>query len=213
MLMILHDLIIDRILTGPIDVNCFIIGCPVSGTAAVIDPGGHGERILERLEHNKLTLTVVINTHGHFDHVGGNAFLMRETDADLLLHAAGLPFLQRAREHADMWGMEFEDSPEPTRLLKGGEILRVGELKLEIIHTPGHSPGGISIYLPGHVFTGDALFEGSIGRTDLPGGNLEELLNSIREKILVLPGETVVHPGHGPETTIENEKRYNMFLR
>ncbi|MCK5063724.1 MAG: MBL fold metallo-hydrolase [Candidatus Fermentibacteraceae bacterium] len=206
-------IIIDRILTGPIDVNCYIIGCPVSGTAAVIDPGGHGERILERLEHNKLTPVVIINTHGHFDHVGGNAYLTRETDADLLLHVADLHFLQGSREHADMWGMEFEDSPEPTRLLKGGEVLSVGEMELEILHTPGHSPGGISIYIPGHVFTGDALFEGSIGRTDLAGGNFDELISSIREKLLVLPGETIVHPGHGPETTIEDEKRYNMFLR
>lgn len=206
-------IIIDRILTGPIDVNCYIIGCTVSGTAAVIDPGGHGERILERLEHNKLTPVVIINTHGHFDHVGGNAYLMRETDADLLLHVADLHFLQEAREHADMWGMEFEDSPEPTRLLKGGEVLSVGEMELEILHTPGHSPGGISIYIPGHVFTGDALFEGSIGRTDLAGGNFDELISSIREKLLVLPGETIVHPGHGPETTIGDEKRYNMFLR
>lgn len=205
--------IIRSIPTGPIDVNCYVVGCTATGKAAVIDPGGDVPLILELLKNIRCTPEIIINTHGHFDHVGGNAGLLRETDAELLIHADDLPFLRNSREHADMWGMEFEDSPEPTRLLHGGEELHVGELLLRVIHIPGHSPGGISIYFPGHVFTGDALFEGSIGRTDLPGGDYSRLIASIKDRLLVLPPATAVHPGHGPETTIGEEISSNPFLQ
>ncbi|MCD4701022.1 MAG: MBL fold metallo-hydrolase [Candidatus Aegiribacteria sp.] len=206
--------IIRTILTGPLDVNCYIVGCPHSRECVIIDPGGHGDRILELLESLDLNPVALIDTHGHFDHVGGNAYLMARMDSlRLYLHTDDLSFLRNAREHADYWSMPFEDSPEPTNLLQGGEKIEVGQLRLKIIHIPGHSPGGISIFLPGHVFTGDALFEGSIGRTDLPGGDYDLLVSSIREKLLVLPGDTIVHPGHGPETTIAEERRNNPFLQ
>ena len=204
---------IRRVLTGPLDVNCYIVGCPITSKAIVIDPGGHPERILEALKEMSLTAELVVDSHGHFDHIGGNAGLVERTGTELLIHGEDLPFLREAGVHADFWGMEFTESPEPDRLLKGGEKLGVGELVLEVIHTPGHSPGGISLFIPGHVFTGDALFEGSIGRTDLPGGDYGTLLNSIRERLLTLPDDTVVHPGHGPESTIGREKRENPFLR
>ncbi len=205
--------IVRRIPTGPLDVNCYIVGCPHSRECVIIDPGGHGERIVETLGRLDLNPVALIDTHGHFDHIGGNAYLMAGMDSlRLYLHADDLHYLRNAREHADYWSMSFEDSPEPTDLLQGGEEIKSGRLRLGIIHTPGHSPGGISIYLPGHVFTGDALFEGSIGRTDLPGGDYDLLISSIREKLLVLPGDTIVHPGHGPETTIAEERRNNPFL-
>ncbi len=208
------ETIIHRIPTGPLDVNCYIVGCPDSHECLIIDPGGHGERITRTLENLKLDPVALIDTHGHFDHIGGNAYLMAHTDSlRLYLHADDLHYLRNAREHADYWGMSVEDSPEPTDLLGGGEEITVGLLRFTIIHTPGHSPGGISIYIPGHVFTGDALFEGSIGRTDLPGGEYDLLISSIREKLLILPGDTVVHPGHGPESTIAVERRSNPFLQ
>ena len=206
--------IIRRMLTGPLDVNCYIVGCPQTRECVIIDPGGHGERIIETLEELNLRPVALIDTHGHFDHIGGNAYLMAHKDSlRLYLHADDLQYLRNAREHADYWSMSFEDSPEPTDLLGGGEVIEAGSLRFKIIHTPGHSPGGISILLSGHVFTGDALFEGSIGRTDLPGGKHDLLISSIREKLLVLPGDTIVHPGHGPETTIAQEIQSNPFIR
>lgn len=206
--------IVRRMLTGPLDVNCYIVGCPLTHEAAIIDPGGHGEKIIDVLEELNLKAVSLIDTHGHFDHIGGNACLMSYMESPrLYLHTDDLQYLRNARDHADYWGMKFEDSPEPTDLLEGGEEIIAGDLRLKIIHTPGHSPGGISIYLPGHIFTGDALFEGSIGRTDLPGGDHALLISSIREKLLVLPGDTIVHPGHGPETTIAKEIQSNPFIR
>lgn len=160
-----------------------------------------------------LTPELVVDSHGHFDHIGGNAGLVERTGAELLIHGDDLAFLREAGVHAEHWGMEFTASPEPDRLLTGGESLAVGELAFEVIHTPGHSPGGISLYMPGHLFTGDALFEGSIGRTDLPGGDYATLIRSIRERLLILPDDTVVHPGHGPESTIGRERSGNPFLR
>jgi len=206
--------IVRRIPTGPLDVNCYIVGCSHFRECVIIDPGGHGERIVRVLEELNLKPVALIDTHGHFDHIGGNAYLMARMDSlRLYLHADDLRYLRNAREHANYWSMSFEDSPEPTNLLQGGEEIEAGRLRLKIIHTPGHSPGGISIYLPGHAFTGDALFEGSIGRTDLPGGNYDLLISSIREKLLVLPGDTIVHPGHGPETTIAQERSNNPFIQ
>ena len=197
--------------SGPLDVNCYIIGSE-GGEVLVIDPGGPG--VARYLIKTGLKPMAAIDTHGHFDHVGGNR-LLKETfpSMKLMIHRDGAGFLAAAGEHAGYWGMPFEDSPEPDRLLINGDTVAVEGVSFRIIHTPGHSPGGISIHLPGHVFTGDALFRGSIGRTDLPGGDHALLLESIRQKLLSLPDDTVVHPGHGPETTIGMEKDSNPFLQ
>jgi len=199
--------------TGPLGVNCYILGCPETGKAVVIDPGGDGERILRRLDRMGLVPAYVVDTHGHFDHIGGNASLVAATGAPLLLHRADLFLLREAKSHADRWGMPFDPSPEPDRLLDGGEVIEAGTLRLEVLHTPGHSPGGISLLMPGHVFTGDVLFHLSIGRTDLPGGDERTLIASIRGKLMTLPDETIVHPGHEGATTIGRERRENPFLR
>ena len=206
-------MILDTLPTGPLEVNCYIIGCEETRKAAVIDPGGNVEQILQRLQHHQLALAMIINTHGHFDHIGGNRALLAATAAELFIHQDDRQLLDYAEEHAAAYGLQVETSPPPTRELIDGEILSVGELSLQVIHTPGHSPGGICLYVNDCLLVGDTLFAGSIGRTDLPGGDHQLLISGIKEKLLPLPEETRVCPGHGPMTTIGDEKQHNPFLR
>jgi hydroxyacylglutathione hydrolase len=203
---------LQTLVVGPLQVNCFIVSCTETKEALVIDPGDEGERILDAVASADLTLTTVVNTHGHFDHVGANRLLVERTGADLILHQADVGLLQRAASHAALYGLAAVPSPAPARFLDDGEVLQVGALKFEVIHLPGHSPGGICLLAPGHLFSGDALFAGSIGRTDLPGGDHDTLIRGIRSRLLVLPEATVVHSGHGPDTTIGREKMVNPCL-
>ncbi len=205
-------MMITSLPTGPLEVNCYLVGCEATGKAAVIDPGGDVESILTLLQQHDLTLAMVINTHGHFDHIGGNRLLVEKTGCSLLIHQDDAPLLQRATEHAALFGLSTTRSPEPTRLLNDGDVITVGDLTLRVIHTPGHSPGGICLHVADFLFVGDTLFNGSIGRTDLPGGNHQQLIDNIKKKLLTLVDETTVYPGHGPATTIGQEKRYNPFL-
>jgi glyoxylase-like metal-dependent hydrolase (beta-lactamase superfamily II) len=205
---------LKSIVTGELKVNCYLLGCPETRQALVIDPGGQGTRILEILRENDFTLKTVINTHGHFDHIGGNSTLIEATKAELLVHRADLAIMMAAHEHAAMFGCrQIEPSPEPTRFLEDGEEIRLGTIRLEVIHLPGHSPGGICLLAEGRLFSGDSLFAGSIGRTDLPSGDQYALMTGLRDRLMTLPDETIVYPGHGPETTIGQERRNNPFLR
>lgn len=202
------------LVTGELKVNCYLLGCQASGQALVIDPGGKASRILEILEEQGLTLKMVVNTHGHFDHIGGNRELVEKTGAELMIHAADLPILRGASDHASQFGCQaIAASPEPTRLLNHGDRIELGELQFEVIHVPGHSPGGICLLGEGRLFVGDSLFAGSIGRTDLPSGDQGALMQALRDRVLSLPEETLVYPGHGPETTIGRERRTNPFVR
>jgi glyoxylase-like metal-dependent hydrolase (beta-lactamase superfamily II) len=204
-------MIIEKRPVGPLMANCFVIGCPETRVGAVIDPGGDVDRILEALSRHRLTNAAIINTHGHFDHVSGNRELKEATGADIMIHPADAPMLSQLARSAGGFGLAAEDSPPPDRLLEPGDRIPVGQLELTVLPTPGHTPGGISLFTPGHVFVGDALFAGSIGRTDFPGGDFDTLIRSIHEQLFTLDDDVVVYTGHGPETTIRREKRHNPF--
>ncbi|MCK4503797.1 MAG: MBL fold metallo-hydrolase [Desulfuromonadales bacterium] len=206
-------MILTTLPTGPLEVNCYIVGCEKTHQAAVIDPGGDVDSIMQLVQKHGLTVEVIINTHGHFDHVGGNRQLQDATGAQLLIHKDDIPLLAQAETHASVYGLQTESSPAPTGELVEGTDVRVGELSLQVFHTPGHSPGGVCLYVDGNLIVGDTLFAGSIGRTDLPGGDYQLLIANIKEKLLPLPEDTKVHPGHGPMSTIGAEKLHNPFLQ
>lgn len=193
--------------------NCYILGCEDTGEAAVIDPGDEADRILIKLSEARLKVKYLINTHGHFDHVAANKRMKEITDADLLIHPEDAPMLAELNKAAASFGLSAENSPDADRHINDGDEISFGSITLKVIHTPGHSRGGICLYTPGYLFVGDTLFAGSIGRTDLPGGSYDTLIASIKEKLLVFDDNTIVYPGHGPETTIGREKKINPFLR
>jgi len=204
-------MIIEALPVGPIQANCYVVGCEETREAAVIDPGAEADRILQALARHRLTVKLILNTHGHFDHVGANAALKAATGAELCIHAQDAPMLADLVSAASMFGMRVDNSPPADRLLQDGDRLAFGNLNLSVIHTPGHTRGGISFAMDGALFVGDTLFAGSIGRTDFPGGDYDTLIRSIREKLFVLDEQVTVYPGHMGTTTIGREKRYNPF--
>ncbi len=206
-------MIIEKLEVGPIMANCFIIGCEETKEAIVVDPGDDADRILMALAKLELKVKYLVNTHGHFDHVGANKRMKEVTGAILAIHSGDAPMLSELSQSASMFGLSAENSPEPDLVLKDGDEISFGKITLRVIHTPGHSQGGICLYTEGHLFAGDTLFARSIGRTDLPGGNFDTLIASIKDKLLILDDDTVVYTGHGPETSIGQEKQMNPFLR
>lgn len=204
-------MIIQSLVVGPIMANCFIIGCEKTRKAAVIDPGDESSRILMKLAEQKLTVEYIINTHGHFDHVGANRKLKEATGAKLIIHALDQSMLKVLSETSAAFGLSVENSPPPDQTVQDGDIIQFGEIILTVLHTPGHTPGGISLHTDGVVFVGDTLFAGSIGRTDFPGGDFNTLISSIKNKLYSLGDQVIVYTGHGPETTIGREKRSNPF--
>jgi glyoxylase-like metal-dependent hydrolase (beta-lactamase superfamily II) len=192
----------------PFATNCFVIR--EKGEALIIDPGDTTPELLRSIVG--YTVRAIVNTHCHCDHCGGNAELVVRTGAELACHKDDLPLLRALEAQGEMFGVPFPPSPDPDRFLQEGDILEAGDVALKVLHTPGHSPGHIVLVGDGCVFAGDVLFAGSIGRTDLPGGDYRQLLDSIRTKILPLPDATIVYCGHGPDTTIGTERRSNPFL-
>jgi len=200
-------LIVKSLPVGPLYTNCFIIGCEDTKEAAVVDPGGDSDKILMSLADDKLTLKYIINTHGHFDHVAGNKRLKDATGAKILIHEEDATLLT-----TPSMGLSQDNLQAADEFIKDGDKISFGNITLEVIHTPGHTRGGISLYTPGHVFVGDTLFAGSIGRTDFPGGDYETLINSVKDRLFPLGDEVMVYSGHTAETTIGNERKFNPFF-
>jgi hydroxyacylglutathione hydrolase len=226
---------------GMLQCNCSIIGDPVTREALVVDPGDEVNRILDLLGRHKLTVKAIVSTHAHIDHVGGLSKLHKYTGAPVLMHRDDLPLYQAMDMQAAFLGVLPPELTDVDQLLKEGDVLRWGGFEALVIHTPGHTPGSVSLYLPHdagkvtapaeegsiaipdeagkitlpapQLFSGDTLFAGSIGRTDLWGGSMDQIMDSLRSKLMHLPDETIVHPGHGPVTTIGNERHLNPFLQ
>ena len=205
---------IHKYLLGPIETNTYLLECIGSRKAVVIDPAGISRTAEDYIHKNNLELVYIINTHGHFDHIGGNAFFYGISGGKALVAAHKLDFgLIRAGGGSSFYGFKIDASPEPG--IDASEISEIefGNTRLQFFYTPGHTPGHISVYEPESfsLFCGDVLFAGSVGRTDLPGGSQKDLLKSIKEKLYILPGITAVYPGHGDDTTIETEIRNNPW--
>ena len=205
-------MIIRTLEVGPIMANCYILGCEETKEAVVIDPGDEADRILMTLAQDNLKVKYIINTHGHFDHVGANKELRDVTKAELMIHAEDEHMLAELTQHAAAFGLSADDSPPADITISDNDEIKFGNITLKVIHTPGHSKGGICLLTDKVLIAGDTLFAGSIGRTDLPGGDYDTLISSIKTKLLVLDEDTVVYTGHGPATTIGREKQINPFL-
>jgi hydroxyacylglutathione hydrolase len=205
-------MILETVVVGPLMVNCYILGCEATRKGIIIDPGGDAEKILSAVARNDLAIVQIINTHGHFDHVGANQAVMDAFGVGLSIHELDAPMLAHADITALKYGLKAKNSPPPTAFLRDGDSILFGNCSLKVLHTPGHTLGGCSLFGEGVVITGDTLFAESVGRTDFPGGSSAALLKSIREKLLTLPDETIVCPGHGPASTIGHERLHNPYL-
>jgi hydroxyacylglutathione hydrolase len=200
---------------GALGCNCSVIGDEISREAIVIDPGDDVSKIIAILERHQLKVKMIVITHAHIDHIGGAEKLRAHTGAPVYMHEADKMLSDRLDMQASWLGVETPKDPGIDKPAREGDIIRAGSVEARVLHTPGHTQGSISLYLPleGKLIAGDTLFEGSIGRTDLPGGDTEQIGRSIRGKLYTLPDDTIVFPGHGGNTSIGQEKRHNPFVR
>ncbi len=205
-------MLINHLVVGPLSTNCYLLSCPESKYAIIVDPGGDPDLIEAAVEQNGLVPSEIVCTHGHSDHIAVAADLMKKYGIGLAIHSADTQIVKMSVNEAPLWGLGTIEEPSVSRELSHGNRIIFGNVHGKVLHTPGHTPGGISLLFKDIVFVGDTLFAGSIGRTDFPGGNFDTLITSIRSELMVLPDETKVYCGHGPSTTIGEERRENPFI-
>lgn len=206
-------MLIEVIVVGMIQANCFIVADTETKEAIIIDPGGDAPVIARRIESLGLKPKAIIATHGHFDHVEGIATLSKLLKVPTYAHKEDMFIIENIQKQGALFGVMIEETPKIDKELTDNMELKFGNLTAKMLHTPGHSPGSVSILIDDHLFAGDLIFARSIGRTDLGGGDYETLINSVNNKVFTLPEETKIHPGHGPDTTVGTEKQLNPFFR
>ena len=204
-------MIVKKVVVGPFASNCYIVGSESNKEGVIIDPGADAKEILKNVKDLGLDIKLIVLTHGHIDHTGAVKEVKKTTGAEVAIHTDDAKSLQE-QLLGRLFGLSYPPPPPPDWLLKDGDSIDIGDLHFLVVHTPGHSPGGICLLEEGVVFSGDTLFNYGIGRTDMPGGSYSQLMNSIHTKLMVLPDNTTVYPGHGPATTIGTERHSNPFL-
>ena len=202
---------------GPVGCNCTVVVCPTTREALIVDPGGDAGKILALLTKLDARAVGIVHTHGHFDHILGTRDVAAATGAPVSIHGEDLDLYRGLVRQARYFDLVADEPPEPSQILAGGETLRFGQFQARVLHTPGHTPGSVGLFIEASgeaplLLAGDTLFEGGIGRTDFPGGSSAQILRSIRGTLFALPDETVVVPGHGPETTIGEEREHNPYV-
>jgi len=205
-------MLLETLVVGPLAVNCYIFACEKTHQAAIVDPGDEADQILSVVKKLDCRVKYILLTHGHIDHLSQIPILKNKLKAEFLMHEQDIPLVQSASTQAALFGLPDPGDLKPDRFLNDGDIIHLGELTIQVIHSPGHSPGSITFQVNQKLFVGDLIFNGSIGRTDLPGGDYSQIIESIQKKIFTLPDSVEIYPGHGPATTVGIEKNTNPFF-